>query len=366
LFRAVSQLSGFVRLTLIALILGLGFAPSAAQSVDTSLIALSDCWKIPLNSAAVSSPVADKNQLYLAQEGGRVSAVSLVSGTRLWSAEIGGEIGSNIVPDGKNIYLVSNIAGKRSVLRSVSTISGVPNLETEIPYSDNLRIGISYGRLIVIYPNGTVAAYEFGSGKPAWQMTLPPINTATAVFNEQSIIVPTDDKKIQVITAADGKILLTVPTRGTVTTVGMVEEDLVWGEDRGNLVRFDTEEKSLSWKYKNGARIGAVRSTERGILAASYDNFVYLLSGYNGDIRWKKRLPGRTAGMTVVGDTAVVLTIGDPTAVLISLETGKQVGQVTTTEDDLFTFPPVVTGDQMIFFSSAQVVAKSTKVCRTN
>jgi hypothetical protein len=68
----------------------------------------------------------------------------------------------------------------------------------------------------------------------------------------------------------------------------------------------------------------------------------------------------------VVGDTAVVLTIGDPTAVLISLETGKQVGQVTTTEDDLFTFPPVVTGDQMIFFSSAQVVAKSTKVCRTN
>jgi outer membrane protein assembly factor BamB len=131
-------------------------------------------------------------------------------------------------------------------------------------------------------------------------------------------------------------------------------------------VRYDTEGKYVSWKYKNGARIGAVRGTDRGILAASNDNFVYLLSGYNGDIRWKKRLSGRIASMTVNGEIGVMLAVGDPTAVLLNLENGKQVGQYLASESELFTFAPIIAGDQIFFFTGGQIVAKSTKPCRTN
>lgn len=321
---------------------------------------------MPLNAQIVSPPVADTNQLYIAQEGGRISAVALASGTRLWSAEIGGEIVSNVVPDGKNIYLVSNIGGRRSVLRSISSVSGIPNMETDIPYGENIRLGVSNGKTIVVYQNGTLAAYEFVSGKPLWQLMLSPINIAAVTFTDQAIVIPTEDKKLQVISAPDGKVVLSVPTRGTVTAVGMIEEDLLWGEDRGSLVRFDTEGKLVSWRYKNGAKIAALRSTERGILAASFDNFVYLLSGYNGDIRWKKRLSGRVAGMTVSGDVGIILTVGDQAAVLINLETGKQVGQFVAAENDGFIFPSVATGDQMLFFTGAQIVAKSAKTCGAN
>ena len=364
LIKAVRKLLAFgcvTVLALAALVLQL-----AAQSSDDLLITLNDCWKTALTDAVVTQPVADANQLYIAQEGGRVSAFSLLAGTRVWSSEIGGEIVSNIVPDGKNLYVVSNTGGKRSVLRSVSTVSGIPNQEIDITFGENVRLGMSMGRVIAAYANGEVAAYEQGSGKRLWQISLSPTNIAAVAFNEATIVIPTENKKLEIVSAADGRSVLSVPTRGTVTAVGMLEEDLLWGEDHGDLVRYDTEGKYVSWKYKNGARIGAVRATDRGILAASNDNFVYLLSGYNGDIRWKKRLSGRIASMTVNGEIGVLLAVGDPMAVLLNLESGKQVGQYLSPDNELFTFAPIMAGDQILFFTGGRIVARSTKPCRTN
>jgi outer membrane protein assembly factor BamB len=347
-------------------VLAVSGAGAFPQASDDSLITLNDCWKAAVSDMIVTQPVADSNQLYIAQEGGRLSAFSLLAGTRVWSSEVGGEIISNIVPDGKNLYLVANAGGRRSVLRSISTVSGIPNSDSEIPFGENVRLGMSMGEIVAVYSNGSVAAYDQASAKRLWQINLSPINTAAVAFSEQTIVVPAQDKKLEVISAADGRSLLSVPTRGTVTAVGMIEEDLLWGEDHGDLVRFDAEGKFVSWKYKNGARIGAVKGTDRGILAASNDNFVYLLSGYNGDIRWKKRLSGRIAFMTVNGELGVMLAVGDPMAVLVNLENGKQIGQYLVGDGQLFTFAPIIAGDQIFFFTGGQMVAKSTKPCRSN
>ena len=70
--------------------------------------------------------------------------------------------------------------------------------------------------------------------------------------------------------------------------------------------------------------------------------------------------------MTVNGEIGVMVAVGDPTAVLLNLENGKQVGQYLAGESELFTFAPIFTGDQICFFTGGQIVAKSTKPCRTN
>jgi outer membrane protein assembly factor BamB len=364
LIKAVLKLTSFGCISFLAL--AFLFARADSQSNDNPLITLNDCWKASLNETVVSPPVSDANQLYIAQEGGRISAYSLVSGTRVWSSEIGGEIVSNIVPDGKSLYVVANAGGKRSVLRSVSTISGIPNFDAELAFGENVRLGMSMGKIVALYANGSVAAYEQTSGKRVWQVSVSPINMAAAAFTDQGVLVPTEDKKLEVISPADGRSLFSITTRGAVTAVGMIEEDLLWGDDHGDLVRYDAGGKFVSWRYKNGARIGVVRGTERGILAASNDNFVYLLSGYNGDIRWKKRLSGRIASMTVNGEIGVVVAVGDPTAVLINLENGKQLGQYLSGESELFTFAPIISGDQILFFTGSEIAARSTKPCRTN
>jgi outer membrane protein assembly factor BamB len=348
----------------LALAVTLLSAAALAQSPDTTLVTLHECWKAALNAPIVAQPVADDSQVYVAQDDGRLSAFSAASGTRLWSAEVGGEIVSNLVAAGKNILLVTNTGGNRSVLRSISAATGVPNQEADILNGRDIGLGIAGDRLIAVYSDGTVTAFAAGGSQPAWQLKLAAINTRSVSFQEDAVVVPTSDKHIYVIAADDGKVRQSSTTRGVVTTIGGIEQDLLWGEDRGDLIRFDTEGKSVSWRYKNGAKIISARSAGDDVLAASNDNFVYLLSGYNGDIRWKKRLSGRIQGLAADEKFGVATVIGDPTAVVINLENGKQVGQYLTDHKDGFTYAPLIVSDSVVFFNPNNISAASAERCR--
>jgi outer membrane protein assembly factor BamB len=348
---------------LFASLLILHAVPAHPQKDDISPITLNDCWRFPLNSALASAPSSDADNLYLGLAGGRVAAVSLATGLQAWSTEIGGEIVSNVLSHGNNILVATNVAGRRSVLRSLSKLSGLPNREIEIVFGDNIRMGVSAGKLVLVYGSGEMAAYDVASERAGWRASLPRTDVSTVVFTDRSIIAATSDGKIRSVSAADGKIEVIATTEHPVTTLGLVEEDLLWGEDRGSLIRFDAEGKFVSWKYKNGARIANAISTERGVIATSYDNFVYLLSGYNGDIRWKKRMAGRIAGIAIDGDIGVVLTVGDPIAVLVNLDSGKQAGQFTIGEGDGYSQPPIVVGGKIVFITGTRVLAESIRPC---
>ena len=65
----------------------------------------------------------------------------------------------------------------------------------------------------------------------------------------------------------------------------------------------------------------------------------------------------------MTGDVAVVLTVGEPNAVILSLDNGKPVGQLSISDDDSFIQPTVVAESKLLFFTTGKVLAESVQPC---
>ena len=242
------------------------------------------------------APAFDKTTFYVSERGGRVSALSLENGTRIWSTELGGELRSNVVAVGQSIFVAAGpIAdgkpGHDANLRVLSSSTGVPSVDITIPSSENIRLVGSADRVVVLAANGYAAAYDAASPNvtAVWQRNFPGLQIDSALVWGDKIVLAAGDHKIHVIDATTGTDVVAVPTKTRVSTLGVIDDDIVWGDDHGELIRYDLRKSAVYWRFKNGARISGLAQTDEGVVAASLDNFVYLVSSYYGSVRWKTR-----------------------------------------------------------------------------
>jgi outer membrane protein assembly factor BamB len=119
------------------------------------------------------------------------------------------------------------------------------------------------------------------------------------------------------------------------------------------------------WRFKSGARIGTIVDTEEGMLVGSYDNFLYLISNYSGDVRWKRRMGSRLADDPFVSKNQLFLTVSvEDTAVSIDLENGKIIEQFELGENKYAISSPMLTEGSMLVFSIPDaIVAYSNSPC---
>jgi outer membrane protein assembly factor BamB len=338
-------------------------ADLAAQDSDISVVTLSECWRYRSSELLSLRPAIDTSNLYVAENGGRISAISLSSGTRIWSTELGGDIRSNIAVEGSNVYAVASDSSRHMRLRGLSVTSGIPNLDVEVPYGESARLIATHGKVIIGSASGFVASFPVGAAKPEWQTMIPGIDLSTlAVISEKGLAVSAD-KTVHAISTVDGKETFTITADGPVSTLSLFDGDVLVGDSRGRLTRYDDDGRTVAWRLRNGARISGVVPTEHGLLVSSLDNFVYMVSSYYGSIKWKKRMSGRVSSLAANGDLAAVITVGEPNAVLVNLENGKSAGEYVVGEDDAFTQPAIAANGQFIFFTSTKVVAESPGTC---
>ena len=239
-------------------------------------------------------------------------------------------------------------------LRGLSIASGIPTSDIEIPFSTSVCVDAVGAKLFVALDSGYVASFVIGGQKPEWQITIPGLDISNIVFLSDKIVTAAADKTIRVISLNDGKVLLSSTVENTVSALSIFEGNVVVGDSRGNLTRYYDDYHTIYWRFRNGARISSVVSTDRGVLAASLDNFVYMTAGYFGDVRWKRRMAGRVS--------SIVMT-GEPNAVILSLDNGKPVGQLSISDDDSFIQPTVVAESKLLFFTTGKVLAESVQPC---
>jgi outer membrane protein assembly factor BamB len=336
-------------------------ASALAQKGDDPILTLKMCWQYA-SVISDSQPVADANYVYIAEPGGRISAISVLTGNRVWSTELGGEVSSDIATDGANVYVVTNDASGGAHLRSLGIASGIPDWKFDYRPGTNVQIVEVGGSIVTSQRSGEVSAYRPGAARPDWTLTLPA--KIARSFGGSSILIATNDRKIHSIDVASGKEKYVYSVDGDIETAITVGDDVLTGDGRGRVTKF--VEGSRSWRFRNGAKITALSETRRGIVVASADNFVYLVSDYNGDVIWKKRLPARVSGVMVTGDVAVVTSVGESEAALIDLETGKFAGRFTLKDGELFIKAPIYAGGRFIFFTTSRVFAASQTPCTGN
>ena len=103
-----------------------------------------------------------------------------------------------------------------------------------------------------------------------------------------------------------------------------------------------------------------MKSVTRGLLVASFDNFVYLLSFQRGKRLWKRQLPGRISAQPVTAEDGALFTpISSDAGVVLGLRDGKQVNSLPTGEASNTAASPLIVADIVVLTTDQGLLAFS-------
>lgn len=309
--------------------------PQGSSTSDGGPISINKCWETA-SAAPVDGPIAsDRETIFIPLTSGGIDAVNVRDGRILWSADLGGKLGSKVLVTDEALYVVSVSSGtaaagrESAAVRSISKPTGITNWRKPLAFSAQYFLGSVPGGIIAAGNSGQIEFFSSGDGSTIWKMSVPGVISAEPFYANDKMLFGSNQKAVFVLSAANGSILSRTPVKHVPTAVTMSSDgEMIVGDERGNLALYDGN-RNLQWNFKNGARISYIEHTKHGILAASFDNFLYLLSSGSGSVIWKRRLPGRLSGQPAVSaELAVASTIADGTAYFMEMESGKLINQL--------------------------------------
>ncbi len=344
-----------LRITIVFSILVL-LSPSreaSGQTTEASVDKLTKCSEYRIETPVSEALAADGQRVFVGTTDGSVRALDPAISSPIWTSELGGEIVSNIASAETGIIVVSNpikaaeSAAAESVLRFLSKETGVPNWTIRLPFSEGFFLGNGRGTLAAVSSEGWIIAIEPQTGRILWRTQSFGKITARPSFSPQGIAFGTGDKNIYIVSRETGETLFKRAADFVPTAITNPDpEVLVAGDERGNVASIDVTGGKNIWKFKSGAGISFVSVSKDGLLITSLDNFIYLISMYNGDVIWKRRLPGRVIqGGLIVDGFIIVLIYGENSAFLIDIRKGKIVDQLPQNDKNFVNQVPVFARD---------------------
>ncbi len=319
-----------------ALLIGTSLFPASViaqekQARQDETVEFSRCWAVAEPDAPYSTIATDALTAYVGAGGAKVSAISIATGTRMWSTELGGEIASNLAADAAGLFVVTDSVStdaakpKESTLRILSKETGITSKKIPLAAADSFKIGVDGGNVIVIAQTGEVYAFDAITAEAKWTRKPTGGVTGDSFVGGGSIVIGTTDGQILRIASATGEIDLTVKSAERPTAVrSTADRRIVYGDARGNVVAVDA-----GWKFRAGAQISGIYEVNGALLVTSFDNFIYYFNPDNGGVIWKKRMGGRIADISFAGSNALLIfTFGGETGVLAELKKGKTTGQI--------------------------------------
>ncbi len=292
------------------------------------------CWDYRFDPAPFRSVAASGNTVFIAEAGGRIRAISSLSNQTLWLSELGGNIVSMFVDPQFGLYIASvttsKIGNSKTTLRRLDPDSGLAEFSVELVENRGNFLGISAYRLIVSDNEGHVASLDAASGTPIWDTKTNGRIVTKPAYGETTVAVATDEKKIEFLGLHDGKRDASILTKRDITSIAFrANQMIVVGDDRGNVTNYRDRSGSIWWQFKSGGRVGTIAETEDGILVGSFDNFLYMISKYSGDVKWKRRLEGRIVHLPAIRNNELAATIStESDAVVINSDDGKLLEQI--------------------------------------
>ena len=290
----------------------------------------------------------------------------------MWVTELGGDIAASLAIPRVGLAVVtgkSSSSGEKSsnsTLRLLNFDTGLARFSNPVGVVGDVFLGRSGSHLIAVDERGNVAAFNVETGSTAWSNRLSSGVKIRPAFRDNKIAVATTGNKIELIAPGTGRITSSINSEHPVSALTFREnESVVAGDERGNVINYRDASGGIGWRFKSGARIGTVVETPEGILVGSYDNFLYLISNYSGDVRWKRRMDSRLGHDPFVSDGRLFLSVSvEDTAMSIDLDNGKILEQIALGENKYAMSSPVLTDGSMLVFSVPEaIVAYSNSPC---
>lgn len=315
---------------------------AVGQNAPSAEVDPAKCWTYAAgDDLAGSFDVADPH-VFLGFSEARVDAI-FPDGRKAWTSELGGELRSNILENAGIVFVVTATRpsgrGKpaEAALRGLSRDTGLTIRTQKLPAAERYFLyAAADGSLIVVSSAGTIEAISAADGNAAWRREIAGGFVAEPAMAAGKIAVAATSNQIFVISVSGGDIESVRKMPFAVTAVGRTADgQMLVGDERGTVFLYDDAVDKPVWKFKSGGSISTIAGANGNILAVSNDNFVYLLDDRNGDVIWKKRLPGRAAAAHVFEDKYVVVAgFEQHDALLLDVSKGKVAGQIKLAGDE--------------------------------
>lgn len=329
---------------------------------------ISQCWAHDTQLGLTVA--ADNGHIYVGSAGGRVEAIG-TNGKKIWESDFGGSISSRLLPLDPGLLVVttkvSPDASKPDVgtLRSVSKETGISNWSVNVPGAGLYYLSASATSVIVVSDQGQILFIDLKNGSVQKRHQLGVKVVAEPIFAGSHVVVAVEGNKLWTVPLGPGEVSGKRPTAfRTTAIVGTQQKQMVIGDERGNVSVLGDRNDRREWQFRSGGEISRLFAMGENILAVSHDNFIYLLSGANGSIVWKKRASGRVSSIGLLSERFALLSgIDDQNAVLIDLSNGKTAGQIAFGKDEKLIDDPLMSNGRIYVLSSGALQSYSLDGC---
>ena len=295
----------------------LGEAVMAVGTADRNLVLLDRAsgeiiWRAHLDGTVRAGPLLDEDRLYVATESqpqGRVSAVRLRDGHKLWQTRAG-SVTAPLAFDGDAIYagteegLVLRMEPERGETQWRATLSGA------------VRAGpvITPAGLLVATTTDTLFLIDRQTGTVRSRLKLPGTVLATPATDGRRVYLPTTNGRVVAVDLASwvvawdrvaGDAVYGAPALVGDTLFVLSRDGRLW------LIPVDIPESATSHALDLVASAGPTPlAPGGGVLVGSVGGEVLLVDPATGAIRWRAQVTGPIEEPPLVRDRQVVVVAG--------------------------------------------------------
>lgn len=301
--------------------------------------------------------IADEKSIFITFSDG-VASIDSSSGEIRWKNLYGGKIlAISNVENGK-IAIVYE-AGENLIIRLLSTLTGLTQWQKDIGFNKaNVSVFLRKKRLILVSDDGGLIVFS-DDGKELWSRKFNGIKST--LLSDDKIIVASTDKNLYGLDFNYGTIAFQIAIKSDSANIMLMAEDkLLFGDLQGKLAVYDMSEKRVLWEMRLGGQINNLASFEDKILAASRDNFIYLLSLRNGNRLWKRRFEN-TPNLKIFKDKAIVYDMESKSIFLLNISTKiPEISTIIQLED----FPnTIIFSEDSLTIATANKLEKFSRGC---
>jgi outer membrane protein assembly factor BamB len=313
-------------------------------------------WRYESNVTLNLTPAFDSERIYLPLAGGTIVALKAHDGQLFWRADMGGELSASPAADESAIYVASETTapngearGQSGALRALGREGGVTRWVTALMKPLRGALAISDTKIFAGGSDGRAYAFDKRTGGVFWSIPFTLSFNTQPVLRDGRVYLGAEDGTLLALEEATGRMIWRYRTKGAVRgPVAVAENTVFFGSGDGYVYAVSADKGRLKWRKRTGAGVEAVALTGDTILAASLDNFAYLLN-LKGTQLWKKQLPGRISAQPLTVQEAALFTpLSSSAAVVLGLRDGKQVNTLPTGEELTSSASPIMVGDAVI------------------
>jgi len=302
------------------------------------------------------TPAFDNERVYLPLAGGTIVALKAKDGQLYWRTEVGGELSASPVADESVIYVASEtkvqpneIQKPAGALRALGREGGVTQWMTPLVRPLRGALTLSGGKIFAGGSDGRAYAFDKRTGGVLWSIPFALVFSGQPVVKGGKVYLGSEDGTLLALDEATGRLLWRYRTQGAIHgPVAVTDDTVFFGSGDNYVYALSTDKGKMKWQKRTGAGVESVVLAGESLLAASLDNFAYLLN-HKGKMLWKKLLPGRISAQPLaVQETALFTPLSSSEGVVLGLKDGKQVNTLAAGEELSSSASPIIVGDTVI------------------